>query len=320
MALAHPLRAPQPAPTATDAERAIIESVLFASVFDYPLTLAQLRQTLVGSRQTPTDILHLYQRSPIVAAAVDDQDGYFFPAGRHHLVAERRAREARSRQFLDEHRAILSAVCALPFVRMVALSGSVAHLNLSGDGDLDLFIVTRGPRVWSVTVAVVLLAKLLRRRRTLCANFVVADSALTLEQQDLFAASQIIHLKPLIGHDVYRRFVELNPFATRVYPNVRVPAVAPRPSQRWATRVAKSIAEAVLAAPSLLIERGCRFAYSRYLLRRAAHWQSPEQVRLEADCLKLHTRSHRKHVLIEYEAQRTGRRETSFSPPISSAR
>jgi len=29
---------------------------------------------------------------------------------------------------------------------MVALSGSVAHLNLEGSGDLDLFIVTRGRR------------------------------------------------------------------------------------------------------------------------------------------------------------------------------
>ena len=48
-------------------------------------------------------------------------------------------------------------------------------------------------------VAVVLLAKLLRRRKTICANFVLADSALALDQQDLFTASQMIHLKPLVG-------------------------------------------------------------------------------------------------------------------------
>ena len=86
---------------------------------------------------------------------------------------------------------------------MVALSGSVAHLNLEGSGDLDLFIVTRGRRVWSVTVAVILLAKLLGRRRTLCANYVLSDTQLQMDQQDLFTASQIIHLKPLVGGEVY---------------------------------------------------------------------------------------------------------------------
>ena len=51
-------------------------------------------------------------------------------------------------------------------------------------------------RVWSVTVAVVLVAKLLGLRKSVCANFVIADSRLTLDQQDLFTASQIIHASP----------------------------------------------------------------------------------------------------------------------------
>src|SRR5262249_52075783 len=128
-------------------------------------------------------------------------------------------REARSRQFLARYRPLLRIICSLPYVRMVALSGSIAHLNLEGSGDLDLFIVTRGRHVWSVTVAVLILAKLLRKRRLLCANFVIADDRLSLDQQDLFTASQIIHLKPLVGGEVYRTLVTSNPFVKRFYPN-----------------------------------------------------------------------------------------------------
>ena len=102
---------------------------------------------------------------------------------------------------------------------MVALSGSIAHLNLEGNGDLDLFIVTSGRRVWSTTVLIVILAKLLRRRRSLCANFVIADSKLELRQDDLFTASQIVHLKPLVGRDVFLQFVAANPFVRSFYPN-----------------------------------------------------------------------------------------------------
>src|SRR4029077_15819172 len=121
-------------------------------------------------------------------ASIEHYQGYFFPRDRRDLVPERRRREARSRVFLDRHHRLLSVICALPYVEMVALSGSIAHLNLEGAGDLDLFIVTKGRHVWSVTVAVVILAKLLRRRQTTCANFVLADSALALDQQDLFSA------------------------------------------------------------------------------------------------------------------------------------
>jgi hypothetical protein len=284
------------------AEIAVARSVLYASLFDYPLTLAQLRQTLVESSQTPTEILATCARSEALQKVIEQRDGFFFPRGRSDLIAERRRREAYSGQFLGRHRRFLRLACAMPYVRMAALSGSIAHRNLEGTGDLDLFIVTKGRHVWSVAVFVVLLAKLLGCRRAVCANFILADSALALDQPDLFTASQIIHLKPLIGGSVYRRFLAANPFVARFYPNFHVPATdgAVR-SLGTGTLAAKRIAEVLLAVPSIVIERVCHLSYRAYLCRRAAQWQSPEQVRLEAECLKLHTQSHRQSVLARFD-------------------
>ena len=131
-------------------EAAIVRSVLYASLFDYPLTLAQLRHTLVESRQTPSEIRAAYEHSEALRAAIEYQDGFFFPRGQRHLVDERRRREKRSRVFLARHRMFIRIVCAMPYVNMVALSGSIAHLNLERDGDLDLCLVTKGRHVWSV--------------------------------------------------------------------------------------------------------------------------------------------------------------------------
>jgi hypothetical protein len=283
-------------------ELAIARSVLYASLFDYPLTLAQLRQTLIESAMTPTQILSTYRRSEALRRAVDYQNGFFFPAGRPDLIEERRRREARSRGFLRRHRTLLAIVCALPFVRMVALSGSVAHLNLDGDGDLDLFIVTRGRHVWSATVAVIIIAKLLRRRRTVCANFVVSDQRLALEQQDLFTASQVVHLKPVIGHDVFLQFITSNPFIHQLYPNFHPsdPPLVRLPGRRT-TEAAKRFFEWLLAIPSAAVETITRRAYRTYLTRQADSWTSPGQVRLEDDYLKLHTRSHRQSVMERFE-------------------
>ena len=286
----------------TPAELAITRSVVYASLFDYPLTLAQLRQTLIESTQTPSEVLAAYNGSAALQAAIEFRDGFFFPRGRADLIDERRRRETRSRSFLRRHQVILQLVSALPYVRMVALSGSIAHLNLEGTGDLDLFIVTRGRRVWSATVATVVLAKLLRRRQIVCANFVVADTRLVLEQQDLFAASQVIHLKPLIGRDVFRELLDKNPFVFRFYPNFHTADAATltfRPSRALAGL--KRVLEALLTPITPVVELVCRGAYRSYLRRRSALWQSPEQVRLQADCLKLHTQSHRQSVLERFD-------------------
>jgi hypothetical protein len=287
----------------TSRELAIARSVIYAGLFDYPLTLAQLHHTLIESDQTQAEILAVYDGSARLQTIVHHRDGFFFPAGRADLIAERRRREARSRRFLQHHDMLLRLLCAIPFTRLVALSGSVAHLNLEPDGDLDLFIVTRGRRVWTVMVALLLLTRLLRRRRVICANFVIADSHLVLEPQDLFTANQLLHLKPLIGADVLDIVLAANPFVTRFYPNAAAHRPEPSVLNGWTRGFSgvKSLLEIVLRAPSPAIEAGCRRLYAWHLRRRASSWRSPDQVRLQSDYLKLHTRSHRHSVMDRFD-------------------
>ena len=286
----------------TTREIAIARTVIYASLFDYPLTLEQLHHSLIESDQTRTEILAVYEGSELLRDIIEYRDGFFFPMGRGDLIAERRRREARSDVFLARHRLALRLVCALPFTRLVALSGSVAHRNLEPNGDLDLFIVTRGPRVWTVTVMLLVLTKLLRRRRTVCANFILADSHLTVDQQDLFTANQVIHLRPVAGGEWLERFRAANPFVARCYPNS---GSAPAPLVDGRSRVLSVIRrmlEAALTVPSPLIEAVCRRAYAWHLQRRAGSWRSPDQVRLQSDYLKLHTQSHRRAVLDRFQA------------------
>ena len=287
----------------TPDELAIARSVIYASLFDYPLTVDEVHATLVRSTLTVGEVLATYRRSFTLRHIVDYQDGFFFPAGRTTLIVERRQREALSRAFLDHHRRFLRILCAIPYAGMVALSGSIAHLNLDGGGDLDLFIITRGRHVWSVTVAVLVIAKLFRRRRVTCANFVVSDTSLALEQQDLFTANQAIHLKPLIGSGVFREFLAANPFVTEVYPNFQ-PSGAPAFGFKESAAVerVKAAVEWLLCGPAFCVEALCRYAYGSYLRGRASSWSSPDQVRLQRACLKLHTRSHRHSTLERFDA------------------
>jgi hypothetical protein len=277
-------------------ELAVLRSVVYASLFDYPLEPAQLESSLIGIGANAATIDRWWRGSDLLQAAIEYRDGLYFPAGRSDLVATRSRREVVSREQLDRDRRILSLVAHMPFVRMVALSGSLAHLNAEGSADLDLFVITAPNRVWSVTVATVVLSKLLGWRRRLCMNYVVSEHAMSIEPRDLFSANQIIHLRPIVGGDVFTRFIAANPFVKTLYPNF----ASPKPASPQARK--PSVERVLSLGIAQLAESVARGLYGWYLRRRASTWQSSDQVRLEPECLKLHTSSHRASTLAKFDA------------------
>jgi hypothetical protein len=277
-------------------ELAVLRSVVYASLFDYPLTLAQLRATLVEVSADEAMVAAWWRHSEFLQSAIEHRDGWYFPAGRGDLVQTRSRREVLSRDLLERDRRLIALVSRMPFVRMVAVSGSLAHLNAERSADLDLFVITAPHRVWSVTLSVLVIARLLGWRKRMCLNYVISEAALAIAPGDLFSANQIIHLRPIVGHDVFAAFVEANPFVREHYPNFVVEA---KPSSPQAL---KPSGERVLnAGLAPLLEKASRWIYGRHLARKSATWQSRDQVRLEAECLKLHTSSHRAETLRRFE-------------------
>jgi hypothetical protein len=287
-------RAPRPAQ-----ERAFLQSVVYASLFDYPLTVSQLRESLVGERADEQTLTDWYDASPRLRAAIEHEDGFYFPRGRRDLLSVRPAREALSRRLLADHARPLALVRRMPFVRLVAISGSLAHLNAERGADLDLFVIAAPRRVWSVTVTTLVVARCLGWRERLCLNYVVSERAMMVSPADLFSANQIVHLQPLCGALLYARFLEENRFVERFYPNFRArPVVGPGVNRPWILGAIETLLDWTLAP---LYERACRALYGWHLRRRAHTWRSRDQVRLEPECLKLHTHSHRREVMEQFE-------------------
>jgi hypothetical protein len=245
----------------TTRELAIAGSVIYASLDDYPLTLEELHESLVGSPQTLAEVLSVYEGSEMLQNVIERRDGFFFPAGRGDLVDERRRREARSRAFLDRHSLLLRLVCSLPFVRLVALSGRISRLNLEAGGDIDLFIVTRGCHVWSTAAAVRVLARIMSRRCMVRAKVIVDDLHLVLEPRDPATAAQLLHLKPLVGAHVLRDVFAANPCVAQFYPNALEwrGDTASGPSGERRIAVTRTMLELVLGLPSPLVEAACRW-------------------------------------------------------------
>lgn len=292
----------------TAGESAVLQATLYASLFHFPITPEEVAYAAPEANLAPGAVERIYRESPVLQRLLDFSSGYFFPRGRQAFVRLRRLRKRHSRRYLWRHRRACRAIAALPGVRMAALSGSAAHLNIGRRGDIDFFIVTRGPRVWTVTVTALLLAKLFRSRPAVCLNYVISDRRLSLEHTDRFSANQLIHLKPLTGAATFRTLLNVNAFIREHYP--RAARLAPAAAD-WTSPLTPTGRFTVFKRPleRLLstwvgdwLERLCRNLYRRYLLRRCPDWRSPEEVRLDKEVLKLHTESHRREVERRFQA------------------
>src|SRR5262245_23972633 len=101
-------------------ELAVVRAVSFASLFEYPLTLSQLRHSLETAADVPT-IERWLTESSLLRHAVCLAGGFVFPRARPDLVDRRLAREAASLKRLRLDAPVLRAMAAIPFVRMVAI-------------------------------------------------------------------------------------------------------------------------------------------------------------------------------------------------------
>jgi len=283
-------------------ELAIAGAVLYSSLFEYPLTTREMESSLLFYQLNGSRVLDTCRGSRRLQGIIEFKDGFFFPRGKSEFIEIRRRREDETRKLLARHRFVLKLICAIPYTRMVGLSGSAAHFNVSRNADLDLLIICRGKRVWSIALTAVVLTRLLSCRNTICFNFILAEQRLGIERMDLFNANQIVHIKPLIGHDLFDRFLEANPFVREFYPNFRNVKVPDLPRPGRLLRGLKRIFEwALWPGLGCLEEWSCRKVYRSHLLRKSASWSSPEEVVLEDDFLKLHTRSHRSRITERFE-------------------
>lgn len=224
-------------------EQAIWRTVAYVDLFDYPLTAVEIHRYLDGVEATASEVAKALVGSPALASHLEHLGGFFYLCGRQEIVQTRQARKQRAQQLWPEAVRYGRLMAQLPFVRMVAVTGSLAMNNVADEADIDYFIVTENGRLWLARALVIGVVRLAARRGILlCPNYFVAESALTLPERNLYTAREIVQMVPLFGHDIYESLRQQNCWVSQFLPNaaglplVQIPE--PEPA-RWPQTVAE---------------------------------------------------------------------------------
>lgn len=201
-------------------EEAILRTVVYADVFDYPLTIPEITRYLIGISASAQRINGILRHGPITRRALISQGGFISLRWRQETIQTRRRREKVAANLWPKALRYGNLIANLPFVRMVAVTGALAVDNVEEHADLDYLIVTEPGRLWSCRALVIALVRWAARRGDIiCPNYFLSERALIFTEHNLYTAHELVQMVPIAGWGTYQELRWLNTWTKDYLPN-----------------------------------------------------------------------------------------------------
>lgn len=202
-------------------------SIIYHDIFEYPLTTLELVKWQPGKEFKNKD-----QNFPF-PISYQYNNGYFFLKGKNGLVLKRVLRKKISFNKLKIARQVAKDLKIIPFIKTIAVTGSLSMLNAKKTSDIDLMIIVSKGGIWTARILSFLLLKLkgvkVRRFRDknekdkICMNMWFDESKLVWPKNDrnFYTAHEILQILPLEDKGkTFRKFLSKNNWVEDYWPNV----------------------------------------------------------------------------------------------------
>ncbi|HLO34274.1 MAG TPA: hypothetical protein VK249_34330 [Anaerolineales bacterium] len=185
-------------------------------MFDYPLTVQEVYRYLTSMKASLGDVAQALGGETLFSRV----DGYFTLRGREEIVETRKRRTAIAAGLWPKAAHYGRMIASLPFVRMVAITGSLAMNNTDEGKDIDYMIVVAPNHLWTCRALALLITRLAKLEGiSLCPNYLVTTNALELNECSLYVAHELAQMIPLSGMEIYRELRRLNQWMDDYLPN-----------------------------------------------------------------------------------------------------
>lgn len=200
-------------------ERAVLCTLLYFEFFSYPLTAEEvwmfsgIKENLSSIEQKLADLS--------AQGRIFQFEQFYQTINDASWESARRDFNRRADQFLPIARRMARLIGAFPFVRSVYVSGSLSKHSMRPDSDIDFFLITAPGRLWLSRTLLVLFKKILlfNSHKYFCVNYFIDTEHLTIEERNLFTATEMVTLLPMYDTGLHATFVESNQWAWERFPN-----------------------------------------------------------------------------------------------------
>jgi hypothetical protein len=197
----------------------ILETLVYFDIFQYPLPRQDIKNFL---SQPVTDADLEASLEDLLSQKIIFLHGQFYSLRPDAYYAEKRVRgSGRATSLLPRAKRIARFLHNFPFVRGVAISGSLSKNYIEGKADFDFFIIAKKNRLWIARSFMHLFKKLTyltASQHLFCMNFFVDEAALHQDERNIYVATEVITLLPVTG-PACDQFFQVNAWVREWFPN-----------------------------------------------------------------------------------------------------
>lgn len=208
---------------------AIVKTLVYADLFNQALSMAELHKYMVDQPISKKEL------STVMMAGTDwvfsSEFDLFSVPGREALFKLKTRQLQVTRSKLAIAKRWLWLFKLVPWVKMVAVTGSVAGGSPQLNDDIDLMIITAPKRLWLSRFLITGTLTLLGQRRKpdddphdvankLCLNMWLSEDHMECERQDIYVAGELSRMVPVFSrHQTYERYIGANLWIEKILPN-----------------------------------------------------------------------------------------------------
>lgn len=206
-------------------KESVYTALCFFDIFDQPLTLDELYDSLMGTQPSKEELIHFLSQQE----NIQKKEGFYFLEGREKNLETRKNRTQTIQKFQKKVRRFLPFIQLVPYVRMVAVCNTLAMETANEQSDIDLFIITAPGKIFLARTLTTILFSLLGIRRhgkkiagRFCLSFYMNENHLDLQkimknQNDIYLLYWFRSLQPIYGKSMYKKFIHTNQWIVEKY-------------------------------------------------------------------------------------------------------
>ena len=198
----------------------ILATLAYFDMFDYPLKKNEIFLFLGHSndyREFEQALTNLLKDSVVYKMAD------FYSLQNDFKLAIRRFRgNEKAIQMLKKAEKAAAIISAFPFVRGVAVSGSLSKYFADEQSDIDFFIITKANRLWIARSLLHVFKKLtfiVRRQSYFCMNYFIDEKDPAIMEKNIYTAIEVVTVLPLRDNGTFDEFFKANSWASVFFPN-----------------------------------------------------------------------------------------------------
>ncbi len=204
----------------TEIKEHILATLAYFDMFNYPLTRAEIYLFLGKSHH-----YELFDDGLIClvnSGSVYRFDKFYTLKNDHYLIVRRNEGNKRAEELIKIAGKVGDLLIRFPFVRGIAISGSLSKNFADETSDVDLFIITAKNRLWIARTLMHCFKKLtffVNKEHLFCMNYYIDMAQLEIVEKNIYTATEVGTLIPLQGDMIFENFYAANTWTRAFLPN-----------------------------------------------------------------------------------------------------